>query len=385
MERARRAVAAVVAAALLGGLGGASPSLPERSTAAGGDRAAIGSTGSTATGASSASSLAAPAGRSSRSFSATHVDVPAAAGDAVIAPPPETFGADLPAAPAPPPQELFAPEAPDAFGDGGVWAVIIGVNDYPGRAGDLRSAVNDANDMDEALGRLGVPPGRRLVLRDGEATAAVIGAAADWLTARAGPDATAVFFYAGHVRKTGGGSEAIVAADGSLVSDGSLAARLAPLRARLWLVMASCFGGGFTELLGPGRVLTAAADADSLAYENSGFGRSYLVQYMVRRGLIEGRAGATAQEAYAYADAALRQEYPNRTPFQLDESGAPLALSMSTGAPAPPPPPPPPAGGGDPESGSGGDPPPRPKDESPPPENDGKCAGLKLGVVTCGP
>jgi hypothetical protein len=281
--------------------------------------------------------------------------------------------------------------------------VIIGINDYPGHTGDLRSAVNDANDMDEALGRLGVPPERRLVLRDWEATAAVVGEAADWLAERAGPDATAVFFYAGHVRKVASDGEAIVAADGILVPDDELAMRLAPMTARTWVVMASCFGGGFDEVMAPGRLLTAAADADNLAYENSGFGRSYLVQYMVRRGLIEGGAGTTAQDAYAFADAALRRDYPNRVPFQLDQAGAPIELSMPAQAePAPPvpleeraapaapgaapapasapvPASPQPAPASDQEA-----PPPRRRETAAPPRDDRECAGLQLGVVTCG-
>ena len=366
----------VVAALLVGALGGASPSvlgpaghgLP-RPPAADADAAAPATAGASHSEAGSRTVAAAPAA------------TPAVPGDVAIAPPPETFD-EVPAPPAAPPKELLASARPAGDVDTGVWAVIIGVNDYPGRRADLRSAVNDANDMDEALARLGVPAERRLVLRDREATAAVIADAAEWLARRAGPDATAVFFYAGHVRKTGDGTEAMVAADGDLVTDDDLAWRLAPMQAKAWVVMASCFGGGFTEVLGPGRLLTAAADANSLAYENSGFGRSYLVQYMVRRGLIEGNAAATAQEAYAYAEGALRREYPNRVPFQVDQAGGPIPLSMPVPQDAVPPPPPPPP----PASAPNPPPPPQRSDEAPPPEeDDGECAGLNLGVVTCGP
>jgi hypothetical protein len=341
--------------------------------------------------------------RGSRSMpSAASVAPPPAPGDTVIAPPPAAFEADVALPPPVPPQELLAAEVPDAVDGTGVWAVIIGVNDYPGASADLRSAVNDADDMDEALARLGVPAERRLVLRDRDATAETIGLAADWLVARAGPDATAVFFYAGHVRKTLRGNEAIVAADGELVDDETLAWRLAPLQAKAWIVMASCFGGGFTEVLGPGRLLTAAADADNLAYENSGFGRSYLVQYMVRQGLIERNAPTTAQGAFAYADTALRRDYPNRVPFQADLTDGPIELSMPavpvapavpgagdpggaapsgpTQGPAPAPAAPASPPGGQPSGGPGrNDPPPRPEDDK------GQCAGLRLGVVTCGP
>ncbi|HUR48270.1 MAG TPA: caspase family protein, partial [Acidimicrobiales bacterium] len=219
---------------------------------------------------------------------------PSLALERVIAPPPEHF--DGPASPqAPPPARLFAP--PASTGAGGTWAVMIGINNYPGTKSDLSAAVNDATDVNEALARLGVPGSNRLLIRDGQASAEVIRAAVNWLNERAGPDATAIFFFAGHVRKVGDGRESLVAADGGTVSDADLAARMRGLRAgRVWVGIAACYGGGFNEVLQPGRILTGAAPANSLAYENGGFQRSYMVQYMIREALIEGRAGTTTIE-----------------------------------------------------------------------------------------
>lgn len=381
MERAKRAVAALTAAVLLGALGGASPNVVPSLPAT----AASAPPGIAPAAEEALDTLVVRPERGSRA-AAPAVTEPRAPGDAAIAPPPASFAGATPTS-ASPPAELTAAEVPEVLDDDGVWAVIIGVNDYPGRAADLRSAVNDADDMDEALARLGVPAERRLVLRDGEASAEVIATAADWLVSRAGPESTAVFFYAGHVRKDRAG-EAIVAADGALVTDEELAARLAPLTGKAWIVMASCFGGGFTEVLAPGRLLTAAADSNSLAYENSQFGRSYLVQYMVRRGLIDGHGGDTAQGAFSYADTTLRREYPNRLPFQIDHAGEPILLSMEVPAVDPAaPPPPPPTSAPPPEPPA--PPPPRRDDQQARPgdndDDDGKCAGLRLGVVTCGP
>src|SRR5207302_9853673 len=160
-------------------------------------------------------------------------------------------------------------------------------------------------------------------LRDGQATSGTIVRAEDWLVAHAAPDAVAVFFYAGHARKLGPSSESILGADGNLVSDATLAAHLRNLRAqRTWIAMAACFGGGFTEMLGPGRVLTAAADANSLAYDNIRFGRSYMAEYMIRQGLALGRAWDSVQSAYGYAVSALQRDYPNRLPVEIDGDGA---------------------------------------------------------------
>ena len=248
--------------------------------------------------------------------------------EVVIPPPPEVF--DAPAAPPPPPPPALRPSAAGVRSSGGTWAVIIGVNDYPGVRSDLRSAVNDANDVDQALAGMGVPAQNRLVLRDGQATADQVRASVDWLVARAGPDAVAVFFYAGHVRKVAETTEAIVGADGNLVTDRELGERLAHLQTpRAWVAIAGCYGGGFTELLAPGRVLTGAAGPDSLAYESSAFGRSYMVQYMVREAMIDKRAPGSIQAAFAYAAAELSAEHPGRQPVQIDSSTGPLDLRPS--------------------------------------------------------
>jgi len=289
---------------------------------------------------------------------------PLASDDVAIAPPPLVFDEPAPP-PEPPPVALRQPTVEGIVPEGGVWAVVIGINDYPGGRSDLRSAVNDANDVREALLRYGVPGHRVLSILDRQATPEVILAAADWLVAHSAPDATAVFFYAGHVRKVGAGHEVIVAADGRLLSDADLGDRLRPLAARqAWIGIAACYGGGFTELLAPGRVLTAAAGPNSLAYENLSFERSYLVQYMVRMAMIENRAPATVQGAYQFAVDALRRDYPNRLPYQIDHAGDPIALGTTSGAP-PPPGEPEPSEGSPPPSGS------QPGDQpAPPPEDD---------------
>lgn len=262
-----------------------------------------------------------------------------AATEAVIAPPPERMEGHVDLRP--PPRLLQSKPTPAA---GGTWALVIGVNDYPGSAYDLRSAVNDADDVDRALGVLGVPPERRLVLRDGQATRRTMLSSIDWLVAHAGSDAVAVLFFAGHVRKLDHDTEAMVAADGAAVSDAELARRLQGMAARrMWIGMAACYGGGFTEALAPGRVLTGAAAANERAYENSGFGRSYMVEYMIRQGILEGRAPESVQSAFAYARDQLNRDFPDRLPVQVDRGSAPLDLRPPGSAPPPPPPKPKPA------------------------------------------
>jgi hypothetical protein len=293
--------------------------------------------------------------------------------DIPIQPPPVTF--DAPASePAAPPDVLHAAATTSSSTRGGVWAVIIGIDDYPGRGSDLHASVADADDVDAALAGYGVPADHRLVLRDTQATAAVVVDAARWLVGRTDPDSTAVFFYAGHVRSLGNGREAIVGADGELVADVDLADVLRPLAAsQTWIAMASCFAGGFDELLAPGRILTAAAPAGRLAYESADLGNSYLVEYMVDRAMRAGQAPGSIEQSFAWAVDALRREHPKRVPVQYDRLDGELRLGVTTPAPAPAapqpaPPPPPPSS------------PPAPSDDPP---DDDACLVTIGSIVGC--
>ena len=241
----------------------------------------------------------------------------------------------------------------------GTWAVIVGINDYPGTSYDLGAAVNDAVEVERAMLLLGASRDHVMTLLDGAATGDAIRNGLDWLTANAGPDAVAVFFFAGHVVKQAPGVEALAAGDGTRIGDGELGNRLSSLAARrAWIAIAGCYGGGFTEALAPGRILTGAASANSLAYENTAFNRSYMVEYMVRRAIVEGQARESVQAAFAYAADALARDYPGRQPVQIDNSGAPMDLRASS------PPPPSPAPSPAPPSEPG----PPPTSTPPPPE-----------------
>ena len=295
---------------------------------------------------------------------------------------------DVTGAPAPPSDPSFdvafrdrAPivRAPTTEAATHVFGVIIGINDYPGNASDLRGAVPDAEDMSDVLAMNGVPAANVHTLLDGDATTKGITDALQWLVATAQPDSTVVFFYAGHVRKISDQTEAIIAADGGVLPDWYLAKQIEGLQAHdVWIVMAACYGGGFTELMAPGRILTAAADANSLAYENESFGRSYLDEYLIHQALLQSKSdGPTAQQAFAYAQAGLQRDYPDRTLTEIDQSTEAISLDGVHRAT-----PPPPSGGSDAPPGNGpvppGVPPPTtpPSPPSPPPP----CQNL-LGLL----
>lgn len=209
-----------------------------------------------------------------------------------------------------------------------VWAVVVGVDDYPGTSSDLRAAVADARDLASALVAYGVPGEQVRALYDGAATARGMLDAVDWLIANAGPEDTAVFLFAGHVRALGGGTEAMVTADAGWLTDWFLAGQFSRLQSRdAWFVVAGCYGGGFDELLAPGRVLTAGAGPGELAYESDAYGRSYLAEFVLRRGLLQGGAGEpTVQAAVAFGMRELAHQHPDRQLWHRDDAGYPISL-----------------------------------------------------------
>jgi len=79
------------------------------------------------------------------------------------------------------------------------YAVVVGIDDYPGTSHDLRGPTDDAMLIRDALvNRYGFPDGNIVFLRDGEATRLGIANAILRHLGQAGPNGTAVFFYSGH-------------------------------------------------------------------------------------------------------------------------------------------------------------------------------------------
>ena len=292
--------------------------------------------------------------------------------DAPVAEAARPRAAALRAAPAPEPEP-----APVAGSSRQTWALIVGINTYPRGDHDLRTAAADARDVDDAVAGYGVASDHRRVLLDRSATAANIRAAFGWLTARAGPDDTAVVFFAGHAAHVGGGRRAgrpevaAIAADDVALPQSELGRLLAPLRARsVWLAMAACYGAEFDGLLAPGRLLTAAAGRGQLAYESDALPHSYLVEYMVQQAMIDGDASRSVEEAFQWARAQIAQQYPGREPTMIDDRSAPLVLGLAPGRPPRPGRPAPPAAQREP-----GTPPPAPTEPAAPP-GDAGCTHL---------
>jgi hypothetical protein len=230
-----------------------------------------------------------------------------------------------------------------------------------------------------------------MVLLDRDATGDNIRGALAWMAGRASADSTAVFFYSGHVRQVAGDAdrdgevidEALVGADGDNVFDGQVADLLRHSEARAtWLGIAACYGAGFDDAMAPGRILTAAAGENDVAYENSSLGHSYMVEYMVRRAMLQGRAPGSVQEAFGWARAQIARDYPNRQPAILDRSRGPLVLGRTSAAP-PASPDRKPASQPAPAKPEDPKPNPAPPPTAPEPQPGGSACAQILGVSVC--
>jgi len=84
------------------------------------------------------------------------------------------------------------------------YALLVGIDDYPGFGSDLRGPVRDAGIMHEVLTqRFGFDPANVVTLTDSEATRENIANGIVQHLGQAGPDGVAVFFYSGHGTQIG--------------------------------------------------------------------------------------------------------------------------------------------------------------------------------------
>ncbi len=144
----------------------------------------------------------------------------------------------------------------------GSYALLVGIDDYPGDNVDLRGPTVDVELLNRVLvENFGFPRANVLVLRDKAVTRdRLIRAFRDHLS-RAGPDGIALFYYSGHgiqvdegdvaavgsldPEDAGGADEALLLSDGSVVVDDELAALGAGLPAAQYvMILDSCFSGG---------------------------------------------------------------------------------------------------------------------------------------------
>lgn len=223
-----------------------------------------------------------------------------------------------------------APRPTAASGDR--HALLIGIDRASGSR-PLYGAVQDAVNMHAALLRYGFHEENITMLVDEAASAGAIGAALDDFAGRVPADGVAVFAFAGHTRIKGG-SNALVAADGELISASALASELGRVRAPMWVALPTCYAGGYSlpGIVGHNRVATFASERNEVSYEIGDAG-SYLVIYMVREQMLGRNVAPSVEQAFERGRDRLKRERPNRVPYMVDGYPGDLVLGRAAAPP----------------------------------------------------
>jgi len=203
------------------------------------------------------------------------------------------------------------------------YAIVIGINDYPGSSSDLQYCVNDANSVVEALENLyGYKPGNIAYITNSRATHSNITNAVNTIKENAKSGDEVFFFYSGHGAKGNaddGDSEKV---DESIVCwtengdfyyfwDGELKKLFENFPTnRIIFVFDSCLSGGMTDLAAPGRVINMACSESGVSYEFSDIKHGQFTYYFTVEGMLNKKAdtntgdgSVTVEEAFDYAKA----------------------------------------------------------------------------------
>ncbi|MBL8536109.1 MAG: caspase family protein [Hyphomonadaceae bacterium] len=153
-------------------------------------------------------------------------------------------------------QQGAAPQVAATSSARRVYAVMVGISDYPGSGNDLPLTAEDARKLRDALQRQGALAPESVTLIDGQATRAGLQQAFARVAAVAGPNDLFLFFYSGHgnqvrgrvtATEPDGKEETIELVDGALTDD-ELTQMFAQVRSQTaLLVLDSCFSGGFAR------------------------------------------------------------------------------------------------------------------------------------------
>ncbi len=148
------------------------------------------------------------------------------------------------------------------------WAVLVGINNYPGQSKDLPYSINEISSFKNALlhGENWLPSHIQ-VLSDKNASREGIFDALEWLDEQEDENDVTVFYYIGHGSQDYNRNESLSVYD-SKISDKELDEQFDNLEGRVVIILDCCHSGGFIEELGQmKRVILTACSKDEAAYQ----------------------------------------------------------------------------------------------------------------------
>ncbi|MBX3429547.1 MAG: caspase family protein [Hyphomonadaceae bacterium] len=211
-----------------------------------------------------------------------------------------------------------------------VYAVMVGISDYPGTGNDLPLTAEDARKLQQSLQRQGTLAPESVTLVDGQATRANVRAAIQRVAAAAGPNDLFLFFYSGHgnqvrtqvsATEPDGKSETIEMVDGSITDEEMNQLFQQVHTQTALLVLDSCFSGGFARnvVSRPGVMGIFSSEEDLTSSVAEKFQAGGFLSHFIQTGL-EGGADEnhdrviTAGELAAY----IRREFAHEERIQAN-------------------------------------------------------------------
>jgi hypothetical protein len=226
------------------------------------------------------------------------------------------------------------------------WALLIGINDYQCCTRDNIGSYQDVVALRQYLLSLGWQADHIGVIANLNATRQNILNGLQWLSEKTDGGSLVVFNYSGHEEPCGYDSDhdgdndiCLWAADNRFIASPIMGGALGKVRdKRMWINYAVCRARGFNDAgtEQPGRVVTYAAPASELAYEDPDVHHSVLGEYEIMEGLIQGKADSnhdglvSVQEAFTYAlPRVLKRTDDLQHPSMWDGFHTPFYLSPS--------------------------------------------------------
>lgn len=207
-------------------------------------------------------------------------------------------------------------------------ALLIGIGHAPGSS-ELPGSKTDVYTVRDALIKYGFPASNIHVLLEGQATRGAILGALDRLAARSMSSGTAVVSITTHSGHSSSGTS-MRAWDGRVYA-GELASRLGRVRGKLFTVLPTCYSGGYAlpGVVGANRIAVFSSSSDERSWQVGEAG-SWVIRYMVLKGMIEGGAPTSVESAFNYSVRELKEDAPGRVPIIRDGIPGDLRLGPVT-------------------------------------------------------
>ena len=193
---------------------------------------------------------------------------------------------------------------------GNVYAVVIGINTYPGHT--LNYCVADAEAFaGMILGK--APTAKVMKLENENAIKKNIMDDVTWLQSNVGKNDDVIIYYSGHGTNGFKGQSGIVAYDGvgggpGVIWSSELGAAISGIHAkRIAVMLDCCYGNGFAGDLNLPNVLAMMSSA-GLSGETALFGHGVFTYWFLEQGIVNGLADQLTENRYALPDGKISFE-----------------------------------------------------------------------------